>query len=764
MSSETIASSKGRGPSAMPESTNTLPSTNTPAPVANTTTPSSNASTSIGVEPPSPAGRRRTGHQVLEDMKASLRRLSAQVEQLGDMIENLELHENDHEKASTPRISILKKGDRNRGPTLGRRASKFSGGGGRTWKPFEVKITAHQNLDPVRSLDALDLKEATLKNLLHDGTHELHLSRAILGPLISGEDCILQLRGPLLDDYVTYTLIDIIDKAKPELCIVIIVTRLEIASTKRLLGTLAKKLEVGKLHANQFTIDRGYELGPLSKTTPIKPRIYVTTPDMLLKLKDANLLHPDHTHVMVVFEAEYVMRNSRQVQSIKSVLEEMKVTQAVLAVKEMTEDVMNATESLDFKADAVWFSMDHEHMTNATHYYFWRPLMEEAVLNRAAELSKEYPVVILGHDSADVARLKETLGSKAQVTPEAAVLGPNMLSHGIFVAHYGTRFSFVGKPRTGVRLLVSLSRSPLILERHLAVMATYMDVGESCNIVFKMNSHDDVPILKTTGADAAEITDTESFQRVGQSISDSQMEQLQSQLDTFRANLETFARLHRKDIQKDPVFRMHFQKMCGNIGVDPLASSKGYWGELLGVGDFYYELGIQIIDVCLSTRALNGGLMELSEVKRRVERMRGVRDNKAPAKSGNSKWASMIKETGMEVTEDDVLRSIKTLAPLGSGFQVFEIGNKKMVSSVPRELNKDQSIILGLVQQTNGHVNATVIGNKLGWEGGRIKTALDTLLEDSLMWIDMQAEPHEYWVPGFFEPEEDDIYATTATA
>ncbi|KAF8941896.1 hypothetical protein BGZ52_013120, partial [Haplosporangium bisporale] len=132
-------SSKGRGPSAMPESTNTLPSTNTPAPVANTTTPSSNASTSIGVEPPSPAGRRRTGHQVLEDMKASLRRLSAQVEQLGDMIENLELHENDHEKASTPRISILKKGDRNRGPTLGRRASKFSGGGGRTWKPFEVK-------------------------------------------------------------------------------------------------------------------------------------------------------------------------------------------------------------------------------------------------------------------------------------------------------------------------------------------------------------------------------------------------------------------------------------------------------------------------------------------------------------------------------------------------------------------------------------------------------------------------------------------------
>ena len=55
----------------------------------------------------------------------------------------------------------------------------------------------------------------------------------------------------------------------------------------------------------------------------------------------------------------------------------------------------------------------------------------------------------------------------------------------------------------------------------------------------------------------------------------------------------------------------------------------------------------------------------------------------------------------MEITEDDVLRSVKTLAPLGSGFQVLQIGDKKMVSSVPRELNRDQSVILGLVQVTS---------------------------------------------------------------
>ena len=43
------------------------------------------------------------------------------------------------------------------------------------------------------------------------------------------------------------------------------------------------------------------------------------------------------------------------------------------------------------------------------------------------------------------------------------------------------------------------------------------------------------------------------------------------------------------------------QDMCASIGVDPLASSKGFWSEMLGVGDFYYELGVQIVEVCMAS-------------------------------------------------------------------------------------------------------------------------------------------------------------------
>lgn len=45
--------------------------------------------------------------------------------------------------------------------------------------------------------------------------------------------------------------------------------------------------------------------------------------------------------------------------------------------------------------------------------------------------------------------------------------------------------------------------------------------------------------------------------------------------------------------------------------MDPLASNKGFWAEVLGVGDFYYELAVQIVEICLATRSVNGGLMAL---------------------------------------------------------------------------------------------------------------------------------------------------------
>uniref|UniRef100_A0A6S8DA56 Vacuolar-sorting protein SNF8 n=1 Tax=Aureoumbra lagunensis TaxID=44058 RepID=A0A6S8DA56_9STRA len=65
-------------------------------------------------------------------------------------------------------------------------------------------------------------------------------------------------------------------------------------------------------------------------------------------------------------------------------------------------------------------------------------------------------------------------------------------------------------------------------------------------------------------------------------------------VDSFRNALESFAKKHKKKIRNDPTFRTRFAAMCAEIGVDPLQSSKGVWSELMGVGDFYYELGVHL--------------------------------------------------------------------------------------------------------------------------------------------------------------------------
>ncbi|ORY00841.1 winged helix DNA-binding domain-containing protein [Basidiobolus meristosporus CBS 931.73] len=222
----------------------------------------------------------------------------------------------------------------------------------------------------------------------------------------------------------------------------------------------------------------------------------------------------------------------------------------------------------------------------------------------------------------------------------------------------------------------------------------------------------------------------EQFREVGNVIASNQIEQMQSQLELFRTNLEEFAHKHRKDIRKDPTFRMHFQRMCNNIGIDPLASNKGFWGELLGVGDFYYELGIQIIQACMATRDMNGGLIDLEELQKMVEQSRG--------------------KNSQEITKEDIVRAIKTLSPLGSGFGIIRIGERQMVQSIPRELNKDQSEVLALAQESS-HVNASAVENIFGWPKERVTSVMSNLLKDGLCWVDSQAEPEdEYWVPSFY--------------
>ncbi|KAJ6966727.1 vacuolar protein sorting-associated protein 22 [Populus alba x Populus x berolinensis] len=83
--------------------------------------------------------------------------------------------------------------------------------------------------------------------------------------------------------------------------------------------------------------------------------------------------------------------------------------------------------------------------------------------------------------------------------------------------------------------------------------------------------------------------------------------------------------------------------------------------------NIYLAPGVQIVEICLATRPHNGGLINLQELCALLRQKR--------------------KSDREAVSEDDCLRAI-----------MISVGRRKLVRSVPTELNKDHNEILELAQ------------------------------------------------------------------
>jgi len=124
----------------------------------------------------------------------------------------------------------------------------------------------------------------------------------------------------------------------------------------------------------------------------------------------------------------------------------------------------------------------------------------------------------------------------------------------------------------------------------------------------------------------------------GAALRSAHADSLANQLSVFQAALHSFSLTHGAEIRSNPTFRAEFARMCNAIGVDPLASSNhktsksgkneggSFWSQMLGgsVNDFYFELAVRVVEVCRETRSENGGMIEVPQVRKRVEKGRGI--------------------------------------------------------------------------------------------------------------------------------------------
>lgn len=187
--------------------------------------------------------------------------------------------------------------------------------------------------------------------------------------------------------------------------------------------------------------------------------------------------------------------------------------------------------------------------------------------------------------------------------------------------------------------------------------------------------------------------------------------------------------------------------MCSALNIDFLASSwqrdgknsgvKGglgsIWTQSLGgsVNDFYFNLGVLVVELCRETRAENGGLISVADLRSLILKGR-------PGSVGG----------GMSVSDDDVKRAVDSLEPLGACFSIMRIGHRELIRSVPKELNTDQSTVLEAIQVL-GYVTVSMLQLNLGWERPRAHAVIDDLMADSLVWVDRQAGESEFWSPAF---------------
>ncbi|KAL7421393.1 ESCRT II complex subunit Dot2 [Cryptotrichosporon argae] len=257
---------------------------------------------------------------------------------------------------------------------------------------------------------------------------------------------------------------------------------------------------------------------------------------------------------------------------------------------------------------------------------------------------------------------------------------------------------------------------------------------------------------------------TSSYSTLSATLGTSSLASLQASLDTFRASLLDFAAKHRADIRADPAFRHQFQKMCAAIGIDPLAGGggggsgrgagvQGWFAEALGLGEWQYGLAVQVVDVCVSTREANGGVIEMGELVGRVERMRQGGAASTSSTSAASASASVVLPTpatapapAPTITADDVSRALELLRPLAT-YAVLSLSGKTYVRSVPRELDTDQTALLSLASAAGGRLTPALVVAHTGWQPARARHAVDEcVMREGMGWVDAQDADGVVWV------------------
>ena len=96
---------------------------------------------------------------------------------------------------------------------------------------------------------------------------------------------------------------------------------------------------------------------------------------------------------------------------------------------------------------------------------------------------------------------------------------------------------------------------------------------------------------------------------LGAQLHAERVSQIADQLSQLEVKLKELASKYKEQIVRDPVLRARFRQFADTLGVDLLSSSTNVFSKSLGFGDYYYDLGGRIVEICMKERQFAGALV-----------------------------------------------------------------------------------------------------------------------------------------------------------
>ena len=211
-------------------------------------------------------------------------------------------------------------------------------------------------------------------------------------------------------------------------------------------------------------------------------------------------------------------------------------------------------------------------------------------------------------------------------------------------------------------------------------------------------------------------------------INDDIIEVCREGIEALKNALETIAKEYEKEKKnkKSNFDDSIFLDLCFQLGVDPTVVQLPAFANIFGNKDktYYNNVVVQIIDVCVKTRPINQGIIDMNDLLDRVNSQR----------FGNDIDMKTLKFA---------LEKVKDIAPY---FLVKNVNGQELLNSIPSVLQDNEWNILQIAQSNGGIISE----NQYSSFGDDQKEYFTELMKKGYIWVDRLDNQIQYYFPAFY--------------